>query len=231
MSNFIDSFSLWIFEQKYQWENYNLALTCKKFADSLPELFASSKILTVNKCKVLGYPIDSCLIAARIGNLELLQNAFEFGCGLGCGLWLPGHLFNAIDFAAQRGDLQMLEWMQPHVIWEREQIALGQAAANGQLETLIWLIQQGVNKKSHAFYMACTGGSIHILEYLLKHYPNDLGDRYYTAAFAHNQFHVWCWLFDHGLRVGFDQNLLKKAKRSLNPQFVQWAANYKNQNL
>ncbi len=124
----------------------------------------------------------------------------------------------------------MLEWMRPHVMWKREQIALGQAASHGQLGTLIWLIQQGVDLKSHAFYMACTQGCLHILEYLLKHFPHDIGDRYYEAAVEHNQFQVWCWLFDHNLRVGFDQNL-KTAKRSLNPEFRQWVANYKNQNL
>ncbi|GFH53306.1 hypothetical protein CTEN210_09782 [Chaetoceros tenuissimus] len=99
---------------------------------------------------------ETCLAAARAGNLQALKWAVSQCC--------PWDKEDVADYAAEHGHTDVIKWSRSQGCqWHRDFSA--RAASGGHLETLKYLISEGCQRGGFTFLEAMKSGNIALVEY------------------------------------------------------------------
>lgn len=135
-------------------------------------------------------------IAIRDGHFAMLQLLQDY-------VTLDSTMY-AVDAAAGRGDLAMLEWLTTR--GHRVQFtpdAIHNAARNGHLSTIEWLFaNHSVPLTRSATHHAVVGGHFDVVEWLFAHSPESFSERSMDEAAKHGHWDIVQFLHAHCRHVG-----------------------------
>jgi hypothetical protein len=121
--------------------------------------------------------------------------------------------------AAERGDMQLLQWLRAHgCAWDGYTCSC--AAHHGHLDVLMWATEQGCPWSDYTCDSAASGGHLHILQWARAN-----GCRWdaYTcqAAVSSGDLQILQWLREHG--CPWDEKICFWAARDGHLHILQWA--------
>lgn len=98
--------------------------------------------------------------------------------------------------AAENGHLRAIQWMVAHGV-EKDKYTICAAANNGHLELVKWAISDGFDRKCSA-RNAAAGGHLETVQFILR--PDEDASDALHAAIEFGQFEVCKWLWSNGYR-------------------------------
>ena len=162
-------------------------------------------LLTNKICK----SFNVCLFAAQFNQQEILECAYNLGCGIN----------NQIcDYAAINGNIEMLKWAYSHnVPWDSWTCT--RAAHNGHFEILKWARKYHCPWDEFTCAYAAKGGHIDILKWLRENgCPWD--EITFLEAATNNNFEMIKWLYVNG--CPWDNRTCISAAKSGHYEILKW---------